>query len=176
MPRLLVPHHSSANKTNVFNFLAKAASDKFFNSFTPKKLIKCGYPISYSCDYFKRDNPFRISTSLGSKVIAAPAGALPSGDDSTARKWLRSCCGVTLWRSAMKHTASSVHSVSCKSGCGFIVILFSLMQNYTATAMRPVTIRGQNVPFSQKMRPALGIVGEISYLCYPTGKKDEQNP
>ena len=72
---------------------------------------------SHCCSSFVHsvlNNPFSISTSLASKGM----------DASPQRKWRKSCCGVTWWRSAMKHTASSAHNSSGNSVSCFIVFSF----------------------------------------------------
>ena len=48
--------------------------------------------------------------------------------------------GVTLWRSAMKHTASSAHSSLGKSVICSIVLFF-LLQSYAGNGSKLVTIK-----------------------------------
>ena len=83
------------------------------------------------------DNPFRISTSLASKAM----------DVSPQRKWRKSCCGVTWWRTPPRPRTNfqvMLFSAPCCSS------RFYPMQNYTGTMRNAVTINGGSVPFLLK--------------------------
>ena len=68
-------------------------------------------------------NPFSISLSFGSKDMTVLTGSSTLEAIPPERKLRKSCRGVTWWRSAMKHTASSMHKSSNDPVSCFIIFL-----------------------------------------------------